>query len=64
MGGVRWRVSGVLVSKRVRDPVVAEGMCSECSGCVAAVSALKECAKRVKWGSPVGAKVGGSMFAE
>ena len=54
----------MLVSKRVRDPVSAESMCSECSGCAAAVSALEECAESVKWGGAVGAKVGGSTMAE
>ena len=64
VGDVRWRVIGVLVSKRVRDPIVAEGVCSECSGCVAAVPTLKECAANVRWGGAVGAKdVGGSTFA-
>ena len=54
----------MLVSERVRDPIIAESMCSECSGCVAAVSALKECANKVRWGGAVGAKVGGSTLAE
>ena len=64
MGGVRWSVNSVLVSKWVRDPVVAEGMCSECFSCAAAVPALKECAEQVKWGGAVGANdVGGSSFA-
>ena len=64
MGSVQWSVGSVLVSKGVRDPIIVESMCSECSGCVAAVSALKECAENVRWGGAVGAKVGGSMLAE
>ena len=42
MGGVQWSVGGVLVSKGMRDPIIAESMCSEYPGCVAAVSAMKE----------------------
>ena len=64
MGDVRWNVQSVLVSKWVCDPVVGEGMCSECSSCAAAVLALKECAEQVKWGGAVGANDGGgSSFA-
>ena len=42
MGGMQWGVGGVLVSKGVRDDIIAESMCSENSGCEAAVFALKE----------------------
>ena len=63
MGGVRWNVKRVLVSNWVRDPVVGEGMCSECSSCAAAVPTLKECAEQVKWSGAIRAKdVEGSLF--
>ena len=42
MGYVRWNVGGVLVSKGVRDDIIAEGMCFENSGCEVAVVTLKE----------------------
>ena len=48
VGGMRWCVKKVLASQWVCDPVVGEGMCSECSGCAAAVPALKERAEQVK----------------
>ncbi len=63
MGGVRWCVKKVLASQWVCDPVVGEGMCSECSSCAAAVPALKERAEQVKWGGAEGADdVEGSLL--
>ena len=40
--GVRRCVNRVEASKWMCDPVVGEGMRSECFGCAVAVSALKE----------------------